>query len=132
MADELPLEEQLQMFYPTMELNPERGMIPNVHLPLDYLARVKRFYEQGRREVVEVCCEETKRVLEGSFMQGFPWEIMLRWDEERGLTNVGIHGAGLDLTDDGWPHFQEHNLGGLKSVAALIVAQRYVSELMKS
>ncbi len=125
--------EELQLVYPTFQVFGGRGIFPNVWVPSDFLDRVPRFYEQGRREDVEKYAQDLGKMLsEGKISGGFP-DIMLQWDEKRGLVNisVGIHG-GFDLTNEDWPHFQEHNLGGENGYAAGFIAMEYVSELLKS
>lgn len=101
-----------------------------MHLPGDYLERVKRFYAEGRKDDVEIYARELENLTRRERRFG---EIRLIWDERRGLTNIGIGpGAGLDLEDNGIPRFAEHNLGSLNGQIAGAVAMKYVSELMKS
>lgn len=129
---EIPLEQQLEMFYPTLELHDEKGLVPNINLPLDYEARVKRFYEQGRKTEIEDYSRRLQQKMNSQSLLGFPWEIILAWDDRKGLTTIKIGTGGFDLVTDGWPHFSEHNLGGNKSMAAFFLATKYVSELIKS
>ena len=119
------------MTYPTFTIVRDKGLIPNIHLPEDYKERVRKFYDQGRKEEVEQYKSELEKLLrDGENSMG----IRLRWDEQKGLTNigVGIHG-GLDLLDlYGEASFQEHNLGWTNGFIAAAIATKYVSELLKS
>lgn len=119
---ELPKE----MFYPTFELAPGRGIIPKIHLPNGYKELVLKFYDEGRKKDVE----DYAKGLEGLFKE---LEIRLNWDEKRGLSDISLGGHhGLDLNEEGFPNFQEHNLGMIYSFIAGSIAMKYISELLKS
>ena len=112
------------MLYPTFEIVDNRGIIPSIRLPREYLEIIPKFYEQGRKEDVE---EHTKSLQELSNTK-----IRLQWDEKKGLTNISIGTAGLDLNEYGWPSFQEHNLGGNYSLYTGSIAMKYISEMLKT
>ena len=127
-------DQEIAMIYPTFQIIEGRAsIIPRINLPKDYLQRVKLFYEQGRRQVVEAYSSELERFFtETSPIRVSP-EIRLQWGALKGLTNISIGcGAGFDLNDDGWPSFQEHNLDGRKAIIAASIATKYVSELLKT
>ncbi|MBS3078884.1 hypothetical protein J4218_02070 [Candidatus Pacearchaeota archaeon] len=117
------------MVYATLEPVEGRGLIPNVNLPIRFKELVPRFYEQKRKEEVEEYVERLKRDTKGSKLE---IEIRLQWDEKNGLTNISLGpSGGLDLTTEGWPNFQEHNLGNYSSIVGYAIATKYVSELLK-
>lgn len=120
------------MFYPYFPAVNERGVLPEVPLPVDYLERVQLFYEQGRREGVDAYAEKMKRAMEQLRLSAD--YLRLRWDKREGLTNIniGIQG-GFDLVMDmRRPHFLEHNLGTASSFICGAIAQYYVRELLKT
>ena len=99
------------MLFPTFSVIASRGMMPCIRLPRDYRNLVPLFYAQGRKEDVIGYCDSLAQLLrESSFA---PWvPVHLQWDDTRGLTSIGVGtSAGLDLAEQGWPCFQEHNLG---------------------
>lgn len=114
----------MKEIYPNFIVDQERGLIPNIKLPEDYLERVLLFYKQARKQnVLEIV--RTLNKLEDS--------ILLKWDDKKGLTSISIGLAGgLDLNEDGIPSFQEHNLYTSKSLIAGAIAQQYVDELLKT
>ena len=81
------------------------------------------FINQGGKERVEEIVEKIRNSQE--------MDIKLRWCEELGLTNIslGTH-FGFDL-DEIIGSFQEHNLDGKFSLAALAIAVTYVNELLR-
>lgn len=123
------LEIPISMIYPTFSISQNRGVIPDIPLPVNYKELVKEFYKfEGKKEV-----ERYKDGLVKSLNNlEKPIDIELDWDNELGLAHigVGIHG-GLDLNDSVLPNFQEHNLGGLNSLYAAAIATKYISELLK-
>ncbi|GEM_PF-2502175 len=125
-------DDALCMVYPTFQIHDEKGIIPRIYLPQNFRELVRKFYEKGRKERFESYVRELETKLKP--MPGFRGlEIKLQWDDEKGLTNVSLGtNPGFDLNEDGWPHFQEHNLEGLSSFAAGAIATKYVSELLKS
>jgi hypothetical protein len=118
------------MIYPTFLLVSDRGLIPNINLPRNYLAIIPLFYENNGKEIVETYVSELKKEIKGTRLDN---QIKLDWDDKKGLyyINVGTDG-GLDLKTQGWPGFAEHNLGPYNGFIAGIVAMKYVSELIKS
>ena len=120
------------MLYPTLELNPDRGILPNVHLPSNYEELVSKFYKQGRKKGIEDYVEEITKLSKIMFKKS-ELDIRLNWDDKKGLTNIslGIH-PGFDLVEHGFAKFQEHNLGMEYSILAGIITQKYISELLKS
>lgn len=123
------------MEYPTFEFGDGR-IIPSVRLPRDYLERVPIFYGQGRKEdVVGYVQELKKHLIYCNLINGlnlFDVKSDLVWDDKKGLTTIRMgHSGGLDLDEHGWVSFAEHNLGGIRSIFAGVVATKYVSELWK-
>lgn len=117
------------MVYPTLEIVEGRGIIPRICLPRNYKTLIPLFYEEGRRKTVETYAKELEEYIAGGRLET---KIRLQWNEEKGLINISVGTAGLDLNERGWPSFQEHNLGGHFSFAASAVATKYISELLKS
>ena len=120
-------DKELSMFYPTFAFSPDGRVVPSVPLPRDYKELVPIFYEQGRQERVEEVAEKLIK------FQNLP-QIQLKWHKLLGLTNIslGTH-PGFDLDEDSYrPAFQEHNLNGKYSLGAIVIATKYVSELLKS
>jgi len=122
------------MYYPTFEFGDGR-IIPVVRLPEDYLERVPRFYErEGKQEIRAYVCGLKKGFLSCGLIDSIDFEVNsdLVWDDERGLTTIRMRpSGGLDLEENGYVSFVEHNLGGIKSVFAGVVAMKYVNELWK-
>jgi hypothetical protein len=129
----LSLEQLLGFIYPTFQIIEGRGIIPRVLLPPDFLQRIPVFYKQGRKSRVERYVDDLRKMMSAGKLTGeFP-EINLQWDDEKGLVNISLGSqGGYDLTDEGLPSFQEHNLGGEIAYAAGFIAMQYVSELLKS
>ncbi len=118
------------MLYPTQMIIEGRGIIPNVRLPRNFRELVSRFYEQGRKKIVEDYVNELGEMLKGTELEV---KLSLTWDDELGLKNINTgSSAGLDLNGRGWPDFQEHNIGTYNGFAAGAVAMKYVSELLKT
>jgi hypothetical protein len=117
------------MLYPAFDFIEQRGQfLPCIRLPRDYKDRVSRFYEQGRKQEVE----DYKKTVQEKYLEG-RFEIRLQWNEKAGLTNISVGSSGgLDLTEEGWNKFQEHNLGTRTGIAAGFIAMKYISELLKS
>ena len=106
------------MLYPTFEFDENRGQwFPNITLPVNYKELIPNFYKQERKDVIE---KYAKSIEEKLFKN---LEIRLKWDDEKGLTNIGIGpSGGLDLSEQfGYPHFAEHNLGTKTSIAYGII-----------
>ena len=125
-------DRELSMLYPTIEVIGHLGMQPRVYLPEDFEERVPAFYEQGRKQGLEDYVETLRELNKEN--PSLNKDIYLLWDEELGLTSIGIGpSTGLDLNNrGGWPNFQTHNLGANASLLAGLIAQKYVSELIKS
>jgi hypothetical protein len=119
------------LFYPTFELHPEKGILPNIYLPNNFRDLVPKFYKEGGKEEIENYTTEITKLSKSLFRLLEEPEIRLNWDDERGLTNIslGTH-PGFDLFEKGFPQFQEHNLGMYYSIIAGIIAQKYISELL--
>lgn len=117
------------MLYPTFEFIETRGQFfPDVKLPEDFEERIPKFYEQGGKEEVK----NYAKIIEKEYLKE-TLEIKLQWDEEKGLTNISVGpSGGLDLSENGWSNFQEHNLGTKTGIAAGFIAMKYVSELLKT
>jgi hypothetical protein len=117
------------MLYPAFDFIEQRGqIIPNIRLPENYKELVPKFYEQGRKPDVE----DYARTIQENFLKG-DLEIKLNWNKEQGLTNISVGpSGGLDLSEQGWPKFQEHNLGTKTGIASGFIAMKYISELLKS
>jgi len=115
--------ETIQGIYPRCGISAEGRLFPHVELPKDYRNRVPGFYKSGGKERVEEIVEKIRNSQE--------MDIKLRWCEELGLTNIslGTH-FGFDL-DEIIGSFQEHNLDGKFSLAALAIAVTYVNELLR-
>lgn len=122
--------QELSMFYPSFIISPNRGIIPHIPLPRNYLELVPKFYQQGRKEDVERYLAKVEEMLK---QRSLVMDIRLSWREKQGLTNisVGTHG-GLDLSESRRPCFEEHNLGWTNGIIAGAIAMNYVSELLKS
>jgi hypothetical protein len=117
------------MLYPTFGFNTlEEQWFANVYLPLNYKRLVKKFYTQGRKENIIKYARLVEEKLIGKKL-----EIRLLWENKLGLTNIdiGLQG-GLDLVEEGFPHFCGHNLGTNTSIACGMITMKYVSELLKS
>lgn len=119
------------ILYPYFQIIEQRGqLIPSINLPENYKELVKTFYAEKGRESIEKYVEDLKRIIKGSSLET---DINLQWDKETGLRNISVGpSGGLDLNEGGWPSFQEHNLGTKTSFVAGAVAQKYISELLKS
>lgn len=106
-------------------------LCPNVLLPKNYRELVKPFYERKGKEVIEEHAKRLARATPSSF--GERIEIALQWDDEEGLTHIGIGTeGGFYLQESGeFPDFIMHNLGGRNSIPAYLVANRYVAELLQ-
>lgn len=116
--------------YPEFILANERGILPHIKLPENFREIVPRFYEQGRKQIVERYVDGLGQFIHQLRLRDTP---RLNWDSELGLRNisVGIHG-GLDLNEGfGGPCFQEHNLGTCSGYIAGIIAMKYILELLK-
>jgi len=112
--------------YPFFRIGPEDRIIPDIELPDNCRDLIRSFYAANRQRTVEYHRQELEKIV--------GYDLLLKWDEQLGLTNisVGVHG-GLDLDAETIPwHFQEHNLSGLNSLIAAAIATKYVSELLKS
>ena len=57
------MEMPMDMFYPTFEVYPGTGIIPNIHLPDDYKELVKKFYETGSKKEIEAYKENLEKVI---------------------------------------------------------------------
>lgn len=121
----------MSMLYPSFMYIEHRGQIlPYIRLPRDFVDLIPRFYEQGRRETVDEYARTLERITQESPLKT---TFRLQWDTELGLTNISIGpSGGLDLNNEGWPKFQEHNLGTKTGFTAGSIAIVYVSELLKS
>lgn len=118
----------MDIIYPTFEIVEDRGFIPKIYLPRNYLELVKGFYENGGKAEVEHYVRNLKDMLsQSSFFSG---SVRLNWCDKRGLVNISLGMAGLDLNERGLPNFQEHNLGGYNSFIAGSIAMKYASELL--
>lgn len=119
------------MLYPTFEPVRDRGaLMPSVRLPRNYQELVPKFYEQGGKERLEIYVGQVRGLLTGVMAEH---KVRLAWDDERGLVSIRAGpSGGLDLSERGWPNFQEHNLGTETGLIAGIIAMKYVSELIKS
>ncbi len=117
------------MLYPTFDFIEQRGQfLPSIRLPEDYKKLVPKFYEQKRKPDVE----NYAKIIQEQYLKG-DLEVRLNWNEEQGLTNISVGpSGGLDLSQEGWPKFQEHNLGTRTGIASGFIAMKYVSELLKS
>ncbi len=123
-------ETLLYMLYPTFIIHEERGLIPNLYLPINFKEDyIPRFNEKKKKEVVEKYSADLERVLHQTNLKT---DIKLQWDKLTGLTNIslGIHG-GLDLDLDDIPCFREHNLGIYNSFVGAAIAMKYISDLLK-
>ncbi|MDP3987048.1 MAG: hypothetical protein Q8P81_02370 [Nanoarchaeota archaeon] len=119
----------MDLEYPHFGYVENRGHIfPEIDLPSDYLELVPIFYEQGGREKIEDLARNLESGLEDIFGKT---EIKLKWDHEKGLTNISLGpSGGFDLNQYG--RFQEHNLGTKTSLMAGAIVMNYVYELLRS
>ncbi len=117
------------MLYPGFDFIEERGQfLPYIKLPRDYKELVPKFYEQERKQDIE----DYARIIQERILES-KLEVRLNWSKEQGLTNISIGpSGGLDLSEEGWPKFQEHNLGTKTGIASGFIAMKYISELLKS
>ncbi len=117
------------MLYPTFEFIKNRGLFPNITLPENYKSFVPNFYKQRRKDIIEKYSKSIEETLAKRDLG-----IKLKWDNEKGLTNISIgFQGGLDLSEQfHYPHFAEHNLGTETSIISGIIAMKYISELLKS
>jgi hypothetical protein len=121
---------EIWMVYGTLEPIEGRGLIPNVHLPIKFREMIPKFYEQKRQKEIEDYVKRLEEVTKGSKLE---MRVRLQWDQRDGLTNISVGpSGGLDLSTQGWPSFQEHNLGNFNSIVAYAIATKYISELLKS
>lgn len=118
------------MLYPTFTIVSGRGIIPCIRLPRNFRDLVPVFYREGRKDNIGRYVDELQKVFSGG---SYSPDVKLNWDDTLGLRNISVdvHG-GLDLSLDGWPSFQEHNLGGQNGFVAASIAMEYISELLKS
>lgn len=119
-----------EITYPTFEPDGWR-IIPSIRLPLNYRELIPLFYENNGKEIIEEYVEALEGLCRLQRTMGV-LEIGLRWDDEKGLTNInlGTH-SGLDLDTSLTPRFSEHNIGFGNSFIGGAVAMKYVSELTK-
>jgi len=117
------------MIYPVFNLVECRRVIPQIKLPRDYKDRVLVFYEQGRKAKVLGYTSKLQEMFKGGPLE---MKARLQWDAKRGLIHISTGGGGLDLSESGWPNFQEHNMGNTNSFVAGAIAMKYISELFKS
>ena len=120
------------MVYPRFSLIDSRGMIPHLRLPRNYRELLPLFYQQERKEeITRYCLSLAELLKESPFSAWVP--VRLNWDNTRGLISICVGtSAGLDLSECGWPSFQEHNLGTMSGIVAGAVALEYICELLKS
>mgnify|MGYP001558153095 CR=1 FL=1 len=134
------------MLYPAFEFIEMRGQfLPIIRLPRDFEERIPKFYEQRIKEEIEDYAkiigkeylngtediEDYSKIIGKEYLKN-DLEIRLLWDDERGLINISVSPSqGLDLSKEGWPNFQEHNLGTKTGIAAGFIAMKYISELLK-
>ncbi|MCF7910178.1 hypothetical protein K9L16_00710 [Candidatus Pacearchaeota archaeon] len=114
------------ILYPTFEINEITGILPRITLPRNFKELIPKFYKQRRQEVVENYASKLEQELDLSN------KILLQWNEERGLTNISLGTAGLDLNETGIPKLQSHNIGNNNAIPLGFTAMKYVSELLKS
>jgi hypothetical protein len=124
------------MQYPHFQVVEGVGVLPYIKLPKDWKQLLPKFHESGGRKEIEHYTSDLQDTLNqfnfgGSIIQEAKWDIRLNWEENGLLTNIGINGAaGLDLeTRTG--QYITHNLAVDNAIAAGIVAQEYVRELLK-
>jgi len=123
--DEAEIERN--RLYPRM-IDTGRGLSPQVALPMNFRELVPRFYEGSGREYIEGVARATSESIAGMFGS---LDYRLAWNDELGLTNIGIgiH-SGFDLDPDN-NEFREHNLVGSKNgILAFVIAASYVSRLL--
>ena len=127
----LNLQQNLEMIYPTFTMIDGRCPIANLVLPLDFKILVPIFYKEKRKEDVESYVQELQKLTVGSELE---MEIALNWHPDLGLANIGLGpSADFELNpQDGWPCFQEHNIGIYSGYVGAIIATKYISELIKS
>ncbi len=114
------------MMYPTFEYFEDRGWLPRINLPENYLELVPKFYERGGQFKIEKYTKDINEKFVGDF------DIHLKWDDKKGLRNIDFGNKGLDLTENfGSPHFCEHNLDTRTSIVSGMIAMKYISELYK-
>jgi len=119
------------MTYPNFIVHEERGtLIPYIKLPTDFRELVPRFYEKGGKEKIE---KYKKEIMESTVV-GEGQEILLRWHSVKGLEHISIveSRAGLDLNEDGFPSFQEHNVQWKSALILSAIAMEYVRELLRN
>ncbi len=116
------------MYYPIFNFIEDRGQfLPVIRLPEDFQLLVPRFYKQERDKDIE----DYARTVQEKYLEN-KLEVRLRWDNENGLTNISVGpSGGLDLNEQGFINFAEHNLGTKTGIAAGFVALKYISELLK-
>ena len=114
--------------YPHFIYAKDRGQIfANISLPENFLDLVLKFYSSGGKEMIEEFARHLDDGMENIF--GKP-DIMLKWDQNRGLEHIAVGASGgLDLNDRN--QFQEHNLGTETSLITGAIAINYVHELLK-
>lgn len=108
--------------YPRFGISSEGAIFPHVPVPKDYSKLLPRFYENKGKERVE---ELAKGVRKRTNL-----DLLLRWEDTKGLTNISTstHG-GFDF-DAADCEFVPHNLDGTQSLAAAAVAMEYVRQLL--
>ncbi len=123
--------QELSIFYPRFIASKQRGIIPHIPLPRNYLELVPKFREQRRKEEIDRYQSEIEEILS---QRNIVLPISLTWNEKHGLTNISVgSNGGLDLSESRTrPCFEEHNLGWTNGFIAASIATKYVSELLMS
>ena len=110
--------------YPTFTRHPEGRLIPYVRLP-NYQEILPIFYQRKGKEKIEEYTREVEEIMKG--------KIRLRWNDDKGLTDIIIGSGGKCLyLDTEEREFIESNLDGWFAFYAAAIAQQYVAELLKS
>jgi hypothetical protein len=123
-------EQPRWIYYPRLLIAGNQGIVHDINLPADFKELVPKFYQQNRKKDVEKYASDLMKLLDDS---GKPTDIRLNWDDNLGLTNIGIGTqGGLDLEESLTPKFREHNLRFLNSFYGLAVATKYIYELLQS
>lgn len=115
------------LLYPSLSISEDETVFSNLYLPEDYKIRVPIFYKCNGRDLIENYASCIARLCKTDNLES---NIKLNWDDKIGLKNIILgSGAGLDLTDIGFPRFVDHNIGFYNVVPGLFIGMEYIKEL---